>query len=184
LRSPAARRGAPVAEPDRILRTGAIFEVLTAHGVEFVVVGGVAVQAHGYIRSTADVDIVPRPTLLNLSRLGEALVELEATPRRGSAAVNLSNPQVLKRHPMIALVTRDGRLDVVSIEHLVGAPRAYDELDSRALVIRLAEIEVRVCGLDDLLRMKRAAGRQQDRIDIAALTRTDEELDDEASRST
>jgi predicted nucleotidyltransferase len=169
--------------PDGVLRPASILRVLADHKAEFVVVGGVAVQAHGYLRGTGDIDIVPRPTLLNLSRLGEALVELEAAPRHTRAAIDLSDPQLLKRVPMIHLTTSHGRLDLLNIEQLAGAP-AYDELDRRALIIELEGFEVRVAGLDDLLRMKRAAGRDQDRLDIAALTRTNEELEAEAREST
>ncbi len=46
----------------RPLRAGEILRALAEHGVEFVVVGGIAVQAHGYLRGTGDVDIVPRPS--------------------------------------------------------------------------------------------------------------------------
>jgi predicted nucleotidyltransferase len=170
--------------PDRVLRPSAILRALVEQRVEFIVVGGVAVQAHGYIRATADVDVVPRPTLLNLSRLGEALVELEARARRPAASIDVSDPQLLKRVSMIPLVTRYGRLDVLNFEHLAGAPRSYEELDSRALAITLDGLEIRVSGLDDLLRLKRAAGREQDRLDIAALAKTDEELEAEAPEST
>jgi hypothetical protein len=170
--------------PDRVLRPTAILRALAQRQVEFIVVGGIAVQAHGYIRATADLDVVPRPTLLNLSRLGESLVDLEAVARRATARLNVTDPQLLMRVPMVPLVTRYGRLDLLNIEHLAGAPGSYDDLDSRALAITLDGIEVRVAGLDDLLRMKRAAGREQDRLDIAALTRTAEELEAEAREST
>ena len=150
--------------PDRVLRPSAILRALAERNVEFIVVGGIAVQAHGYIRATADLDLVPRPTLVNLSRLGETLVELEAAPRRATATINVTDPQLLKRVPMVPLITRYGRLDLLNIEHLAGAPGTYDDLDARALAIVLDEIEIRVAGLDDLVRMKRAAGRQLVRI--------------------
>jgi predicted nucleotidyltransferase len=65
-----------------------------------------------------------------------------------------------------------------------GAPGSFDKLRSRALVVNLDGIEIPVAGLDDLIRMKQAAGRRQDLIDIGALTRTDEELQREARQST
>jgi predicted nucleotidyltransferase len=173
-----------VTAPERVLRPSAILHALAEEKVEFIVVGGVAVQAHGYLRATADLDIVPRPTLLNLSRLGESLAQLEAAPRRATAAIDVSDPQLLVRVPMVPLVTRYGRLDLLNIEHVAGAPASYDDLDARALAIAHDGIQIRVAGLDDLIRMKRAAGREQDRIDIAALTRTDQELEAEAGEST
>ena len=173
-----------MAAPERPLRAGEILRALADHGVEFVVVGGIAVQAHGYIRGTGDVDIVPRPSLLNLSRLGKALADLEAQVLRATSPVNVTDPQLLKRAPLVPLLTRSGRLDLIDIEHLAGAPGSYDELRSRALVVDLEDVAIAAAGLDDLVRMKRAAGRPQDLTDIASLTRTDEELRREARRST
>jgi hypothetical protein len=173
-----------VAAPDRPLRAGEILGALARGGVEFVVVGGIAVQAHGYIRGTGDVDVVPRPSLLNLSRLAEVLADLEAEVLRANSPVNVSDPQLMKRAPLVPLLTRSGRLDLINIEHLAGAPSSFDELRGRALVVNLDGIEIPVAGLDDLVRMKRAAGRPQDLADIASLTRDDEELEREARQST
>ena len=66
--------------PDRVFRADEILRVLSAHGVDFVVIGGLAVQAHGYIRLTQDLDIIVSPQTVNLTRLSEALAELEAEP--------------------------------------------------------------------------------------------------------
>jgi predicted nucleotidyltransferase len=173
-----------VSAPERPLRAGEILKALASAGLEFVVVGGIAVQAHGYLRGTGDVDLVPRPTLLNLSRLAEALADLEAEVLRATSPVNLGDPRLLQRAPLVPLLTRSGRLDLINIEHLAGAPSSYDELRRRALVVELDGIEIPVAGLDDLVRMKRAAGRPQDIIDIGALTRDDEELEREAREST
>ena len=60
--------------------------------------------------------MVPKPDLLNLSRLAEALVELEAAPLHSSAAIDVTDPQLLRRVPMIPLVTRFGRLDLLNSE--------------------------------------------------------------------
>jgi predicted nucleotidyltransferase len=173
-----------VAAPENPLRAGEILRALAEHGVDFVVVGGIAVQAHGYIRGTGDVDIVPRPTLLNLSRLGEALAHLGAQVLRAASPVDVTDPHLLKRAPLIPLTTRSGRLDLINVEHLAGAPSSYDELRGRALTVALEDVSIAVAGLDDLVRMKRAAGRPQDLTDIASLARTDEELEREAREST
>jgi hypothetical protein len=169
-----------VAAPERPLRAGEILRALAEGGVDFVVVGGIAVQVHGYLRGTGDVDVVPRPSLGNLSRLGEVLADLEAEVLRAAAPVNVTDAQLLKRAPLLPLLTRSGRLDLINVEHLAGAPSSYDDLRGRALVVTLEGFDVAVAGLDDLVRMKRAAGRPQDLTDIGALTRDDEELQREA----
>jgi hypothetical protein len=160
--------------PERPLRTEAILRALDERQVEFVVIGGVAVQAHGYLRATGDLDIVPAPTPLNLSRLSEVLADLDVR----------ADPHALQAAPQVALSTRHGRLDLLNFAHVAGAPSTFDELRRRALVVDLEGTPVPVAGLDDLVRMKRAAGRPHDLLDIGALTRTDEELDAEAREST
>jgi predicted nucleotidyltransferase len=173
-----------VAVPERPLRAGEILKALASHDVDFVVVGGIAVQAHGYLRGTGDVDVVPRPSLLNLSRLAEVLTDLEAEVLRARGPVNVTDPQLVRRAPLVPLITRSGRLDLINLKHLAGAPASYDDLKSRALVVVLEGFEVAVAGLDDLVRMKRAAGRPQDLTDIGALTRDDEVLEREAREAT
>jgi len=56
----------------------ALLAALHAAGVRHVVIGGVAVAAHGFVRATADVDLVPAPDPDNLLALGNALMLLEA----------------------------------------------------------------------------------------------------------
>ena len=152
--------------------------------MEFVVVGGVAVQTHGYLRPTQDLDVIPRPSLVNLSRLGEALGALGARVWRGRKPIDVTDPQLLKRAALVPLITDHGRLDLLNARLTRGAPHSYDELRESALEVELDGHTVAIAGVDDLIRMKRAAGREQDLADIGALTRTDEELEREAAEST
>ena len=149
-----------------------------------MVVGGVAVQAHGHGRGTRDLDVIPRPDLLNLSRLGESLAALGARLLRADRPVDVTDPQLLKRAPLVPLLTVYGRLDLLNISQTSGAPHSYDELRDRAYEAEIDGRTVAVAGLDDLIRMKRAAGRDVDLQDIGALTRDDEELEREAREST
>ena len=158
------------APPDRLFEANEILLALAEHGVDFVVIGGIAVQTHGYIRGTRDVDVVARPTVLNFTRLSEALADLRAEPR-AAGVPKLTDPHALSRAPLIPVLTSAGPLDVVHVEHLAGGPRDYDSLRDAALRVELEGREIAVAGLPDLVRMKRAAGRDQDLMDIEALTR-------------
>lgn len=157
--------------PDRVFDGQEILRVLVTHRVDFLVVGAVAVQAHGYVRSTLDLDIIARPTTLNLSRLAEALADLDAEARHAGARMRLADPHWLKRAPVVPMVTRAGWFDLLSAE-MIG--RTYDELRAGALTIELRGLDISVVGLRDLIRMKKAAGRPQDLADIEALTRLDD----------
>ena len=57
-----------------------IFEALERHGVEYLTIGGVAVNAHGHLRNTRDVDVLIEWTAENMQRLAAALAELDAKP--------------------------------------------------------------------------------------------------------
>jgi hypothetical protein len=170
--------------PEPIFDPRAILLALAEHGVEFVVVGGVAVQAHGHGRSTKDIDVMPRPDLVNLSRLSEALAALGAQLLRADRPVDVTDPHVLKRAPLVPLMTVYGRLDLMNVALTQGAPRSYDELRERAVETEIDGRTVAVAGLDDLIRMKRVAGRDIDLDDVGALTREDEKLEREAPEST
>lgn len=161
-----------------------ILRVLGEFRVDYVVVGGLAVQTHGHMRGTQDLDIVPDPDLVNLSRLGEALAALGARLHRAARPVDITDPQILKRAALVPLLTIHGRLDLLNIESTGGTPARYRELRDRALEVTLGETTVPVVALDDLIKMKKVADREVDRADIRALTRSDEELAREAGEST
>jgi len=167
-----------------VLDARALFRVLAEHGVDYLIVGGFAVQAHGFRRGTVDLDIVPRPDLANLSRLGEALASIGARLFRSAAPVNVGDPHLLRRASLVPLMTDHGRLDILNVASTAGLSADYGALRERALGVELDGVPLAVIGLDDLIRMKRAAGRDQDLEDIRALTALDEELAREAREST
>lgn len=148
---------------------------LVAHGVEFVIVGGFSLAAHGVVRATKDLDIMPAPDSENLARLAEALRELQARPLLAddfdANELGLEpDADGLRAGGNWVLATRHGRLDVMQL--LAGA-RGYGDLRERALVTHAPGVEspLAFAGLDDLIAMKIAAGRPQDLLDVADLER-------------
>lgn len=146
-----------------------ILEVLVRHGVDFTVIGGIAVIAHGHPRNTRDIDFVAATDRPNLERLVAALRELTAELWGVDAhllGIEL-DAETLASGANFTLITDAGGLDFFN-EVPGGVP--YEELRARALVVDLSGLQIRVAGRDDLIRMKQAAGRPQDLDDIAALT--------------
>jgi hypothetical protein len=144
-----------------------ILQALSEHSVDYVIVGGLAVQAHGHVRTTVDIDVYPRPDPANLGRLADALKALDAeVVNPGSEGVAIDAPTLPRGTPW-QFATRHGAIDV--LHDAPGAP-PYDELRDRALEIRLGDLTVAVAGRDDLISMKRASARPVDLDDLAALT--------------
>ncbi len=155
---------------ERPLDLSRLLQTLAGHGVDFVVIGGIAVQVHGHRRTTMDLDLVPRRSDENLKRLASALEELEAQPRDalpGDSQVQVADSERLAIAAVVPpLSTRHGQL------HILNEPkgaRPFDRLRDSALVVEIDGIEIPIVGLDDLIRMKRASGRPADLDDIAAL---------------
>ncbi|HEY2283072.1 MAG TPA: nucleotidyltransferase [Solirubrobacteraceae bacterium] len=144
-----------------------ILRALAEHGVDYVLVGGLAVQTHGHVRTTVDVDLFPAPEPANLARLAAALNDLGARVLNLGAEGVAIDAAMLPRATLWQLSTRHGAIDV--LHEVPGAP-VYARLRERALVVQLGDIEVSVAGRDDLIAMKRASGRPTDLEDIAALT--------------
>jgi len=144
-----------------------IFATLDVHRVEYVVVGGIAVQVHGHVRMTNDVDLIPSPSPENLKRLAKALTELDARVLNPGSENLQIDARMLPRATLWQLSTRHGDVDVL---HDAPGAAPFPELHERALVIALGDHPIPIASRDDLIRMKRAAGRPVDLADIAALT--------------
>jgi hypothetical protein len=146
----------------------ALVAALHAHKVEFIVVGGVAVGAHGYLRATRDLDVVPNPEHANLRRLARALGDVTATlPLAGNRPFDLpQDVPRLERGSNMTLETQHGGLDV--IQRAPGVP-SFETLSSSAVAADLLGVPVRIASLEHLRAMKAAAGRAQDRADLENL---------------
>ncbi len=156
-------RVGPLAEwPD--LHLESLLRALVSHGVDFVIVGGIAVIAHGSARVTRDLDICYATDQANLDVLGAALMDLGAKLRGVAEPVPFApDGRTLRQTTILTLDTDHGWID------LLAAPSAappYAELRHRAERVTFGDIAVLVASLDDLEAMKRAAGRPRDLIDV------------------
>jgi predicted nucleotidyltransferase len=144
-------------------------------GVNFVVIGGLAAQAHGSSSLTGDLDICYERSPDNLKRLAAVLAQLGAI-RRGSPefAAFLLDARALLAGDVFTLTTVAGVLD------LLGSPdpgMTFESLRTNAIGVPVDGVTVMVAGLDDLMAMKRAAGRPKDRIELEILGALREEID-------
>jgi len=158
------------------LRLRQLLERLVESEISFVLVGGLAVNAWGYVRATRDIDLVPDPSLENLERLDLLLKELGGKVEVDGRLLdsNAISP-FLRTGDRTLVITDLGRVDV-----LQGLPQipAFAALETDATDIDMDGLVVRVCSLGHLLEMKRASERPRDRDDLEAL----EDAQDDAGR--
>jgi hypothetical protein len=148
-------------------RPTALLAALTGHGVDFVVVGGIAATLHGSDRATFDLDICPDLDAANLEVLGRALTEMDARLRGIEEDVPfVPDGRTLARMQILTLDTSFGPLDVLMRPD--DSP-PYRQLRGRAERVDLGTVAVLVASVDDLLAMKRAAGRDKDNLDVETL---------------
>jgi hypothetical protein len=149
------------------LRLHELLQRLTKREVDFVVVGGVAVILQASPRFTKDLDICYGPEQVNLDRLGAVLIELGARLRGVEEDLPfVPDRRLLRQTQILTLTTVDGGLDLLVEPD--GSPR-YPALRRRADQIDVDGIVVRVASVEDLIAMKRAAGRPQDLVDLESL---------------
>lgn len=153
-----------------------LFAALARHGVDYVTIGGIAIQAHGGQRLTQDLDIAIATSAENLERLTGALSEVDARILGPDGQRSSSTPgaSLLGSSDQWHLITDHGPLDVVTIPAHLGS---FEEVRSRAHETPLGDLTVPIAHRQDLLKMKRASGRPQDLADAQLL----ESLDDESS---
>jgi predicted nucleotidyltransferase len=152
----------------------AVLRALTEGGVAFVLIGGVAARLHGSPSLTRDVDVCHARDPENLERLARVLRSLHARLRGVDEDVPLLlDARALQAGGSFTFATDLGDVDILAVPAGV---EGYDELIRGAGELDLDGIRVRVASLDDLIRMKRAAGRAKDRAEVEILEALRDEI--------
>lgn len=134
-------------------------QLLEAHRVDYMIVGGYAVAYHGYPRFTKDIDIFFSDAVSNLRRLQTALVDFGFQQASVPLAI-LGKPGVV-----LAVGVEPVRIDLLN--RIDGV--AFDDACANTVRGRYGDVEVTFIGKDDLVRNKRATGRQRDLGDVEEL---------------
>jgi predicted nucleotidyltransferase len=148
-----------------------IFEVLDREGVEFLVIGGVAVGFHGFVRATKDIDIVPSPESRNLEKLAGVLGALDAQIEgaeefKGEELPDPLDPEALALGGNWVLRTRLGRFDIMQ---WIGDDPLWEKLSPTAIDAEISGLAVKFASYESLVSLKEQAGRPQDLIDLQRL---------------
>lgn len=153
--------------------------VLSSAGVKFVVIGGLAARVHGSPSITRDIDVCYDRSEKNLARLATVLRRLDATLRNTPKDVPfLLDAVTLAAGGNFSFDTDVGNLDILAVP---SGTSGYDDLITDATSVDVGGVEVFVVSLDDLMRMKRAAGRAKDRVELEILSALKDEIEGRSS---
>ncbi|MGH2806866.1 MAG: hypothetical protein ACRDKT_06295 [Actinomycetota bacterium] len=147
-----------------------IFQVLTKHEVDYVVIGAMAAVLQGAgLTTTLDVDVAAAMGETNRERLAAGLDELGARLRLPDPEETVKVPldaRMLANVSVMTFVTDFGPFDLLFTP--AGAP-PYEELKARATKVTRFGVDIRVAAVEDIIAMKRAAGRKKDAIHLTIL---------------
>lgn len=151
-----------------------LLKALARHGVDFVVVGGLAGLAHGSSYPTYDLDVAYSRDSPNLDRLAGALCEIGVTLRGAPEDLPVQlDAQTLANGANFTFDTEFGSFDILGD---IAGIKSYEELRRGSRIERIAGVEVRVASLDDLISMKRAANRTKDQLMVMEYVELADEL--------
>lgn len=147
-------------------------ELITAiksEKINYMVVGGYAVNFHGYSRNTADIDLVIKFTLSNLKKMELLLKKMGLASRLPIDAASVFNfrDEYIKNRNLIAWNFFNESDPTEQVDILI----THDVSDFKSEVFRVGQLEIKVISKDDLIKMKKRSGRDKDLLDIKELTK-------------
>jgi hypothetical protein len=150
-----------------------IFKELNRIRIDYLVVGGLAVNFHGVPRMTYDIDLMVLLESQNILRLVTQLTHWGYKPKipidpRDLADETKRNSWVREKG-MKALNFYSETLPIGEIDILIETPIPYEELKSRAIKVELQDEKIPTVSIHDLIELKLRAGRKQDLADVEHL---------------
>ena len=150
-----------------------VFAALNAAHARYIVVGGLATVLHGYARLTADIDLVIDLEPAEVKKTLGAMSALGLRPRAPVDPLAFADEEIRRSwivdKKMTVFSFWDPAVPMREVDLFVEHPIPFAELWGRSEVVTLQETTVRIASIEDLIAMKRIAGRPEDLQDIEAL---------------
>ena len=161
-----------------------VFFELEQRNIRYLVIGGIAVNLHGFSRATGDLDIMLSLNRENLEKFIDTINALEFKPRAHVKIEELGDPvkvEMWKRERNMKVFSVYNPLNVmeqidIMIENYIDFDRAYNKRE----MVMARSIKIPIISIDDLITLKLKAGRERDKIDIKALRKIKELKDEES----
>lgn len=150
-----------------------IFTALSQAKVRFLVVGGIAMNAHGLTRSTFDLDLVVFLDKQNVLKFTKTMKELGYIPKVPVNPDEFSNEEIRKQwieeKNMVVFSYRHDQNMMDIIDVFVDHPFPFEEMWNASKKIKLGPLEIQVAGIEHMIKMKQKASRPKDDMDLRYL---------------
>lgn len=152
-----------------------LFKALKAYDIDYLLVGGLAMNLHGVPRMTMDVDLVIALDAGNIAKLANCAKELGLYPnvpvKLEDLAIAKKREALLAEKNLIALSLISNTPATPTVDILIHHPLDFKEAFSRVVQRDISGTPVLLASLGDMIALKKAAGRAQDLSDIEHLER-------------
>lgn len=150
-----------------------IFKLLNSKRIKYLVIGGVAVNLHGFKRATGDLDILISLEDKNIKKFVDLMKSLNWRPRlpvdMNEFADSKQRQKWIKTKGMKVFSVYNPKL---ALEHIDVMMENYIDFVSayrRRKVVSDGNLKISIISIQDLIKLKKIAGRERDQIDIHAL---------------
>lgn len=150
-----------------------VFKALNEEKVQYLVVGGVAVNLHGYVRFTGDLDLLILLEEKNLSKMKKVMDQLGYAERLPISIMDLKNKkqvrQWLEEKNMKAFSFVPPTNNPLQIDIIIEESLYFEKIKKNRITKKISKVSIPVISIEDLVKMKKKANRPQDLMDLEAL---------------
>lgn len=150
-----------------------LFEALFKNKIRYLVAGGVAVNLHQVNRATVDLDLIVHLESENAKHFVKVMLALGYKPKLPVNAEDFAKKEIRKKwigeKNMMVFSFVHPKNPFEMIDVFVDEPRPFNELEKNKVEVKAFDVTIPVMGLDDLIAMKREAGRETDLFDVQQL---------------
>lgn len=151
-----------------------ILRAFQKHKVKYIVIGGIALNLLGALRSTADLDVLLEMSEDNLKKALAVLKKCKYRVKQPIDLVKIADKKIreyLIRKKNLKAVNfyKAGGFEEVDV--IIGAPFTFEEAQKDIVWVRAGAIKIPLISIDGLIKMKKKSGRIVDKLDIDALKR-------------
>lgn len=150
-----------------------LFEALFKNKIRYLVAGGVAVNLHQVNRATVDLDLIVHLESANVKQFVKMMLALGYKPKLPVKAEDFAKKEIRKKWGeeknmmVFSFIHPQNPFEIIDV--FVEEPRPFDELERNKVEVKAFDVTIPVIGLEDLIDMKKKAGRETDLFDVQQL---------------